>query len=315
VRVLVLVAAIAVLLAPAVARAGGVPVQVVAVGSTLWTVSDEGLLGVDPVSGRVVARPATPYPYAVRIAAGAGAVWVTSVANGYGSGAVTRIDGRTGRSVTELRMPRAGVYDVCAAGERAWAIVGRSSGRRVAVLGAGPTRFVRPPSEPAWCAAEAAGAWVSTQDGRLVHLPTSGAISSSPACDGIGQLAAGLGSVWAACPGTIARISERTRAVVMIPVTGIPGAMAVGPRDVWALTYDRRGRSRLVRVDPRSNRVTAWHRLAGSLTTVLEWRGSLWIGGLDRRRNAVLLRLDPRSLAVRRTIPLSQVSLGERRER
>ncbi|HEX6700029.1 MAG TPA: hypothetical protein VF101_04795, partial [Gaiellaceae bacterium] len=242
-RVLVLVAAVAVLLVPAVARAGGVPVQVVAVGSTLWTVSDEGLLAVDPVSGRIVARPATPYPYAVRIAAGAGALWVASVENGYGSGAVTRIDGRTRRAVTPLRLPRQGVYDVCASGSRAWAIVGRSSGRRVAVLGDGPNRIVTPPAEPAWCAADTAGAWISTEHGRLLHFDaSSGAVSSSWACDGIGQLATGRGAVWATCRSSIARIDERTRAVVTIPVAGIPDAVAVGPSGVWALTYDLRGR-------------------------------------------------------------------------
>ncbi|HEX6699382.1 MAG TPA: hypothetical protein VF101_01485, partial [Gaiellaceae bacterium] len=120
---------------------------------------------------------------------------------------------------------------------------------------------------------------------------------------------------WATCRSSIARIDERTRAVVTIPVAGIPDAVAVGPSGVWALTYDLRGRSRLVRIDPRSNHVVARRVLAGSPMSVLEQRGALWIGGLDRKRSSVLLRLDPRSLAVRRTIPLFQVTLDERRER
>jgi hypothetical protein len=305
------------LLAPAIASAGGVPVQVVPVGSTLWTVSDEGLLAVDPASGRVVARPATPYPYAIRIATGPGRLWVASVENGYRSGAVSRIDGRTHRVSTRLRLPRQGVYDVCAAGSFAWAIVGRSYGRRIVRFAesGGRPRFVAPRLEPAWCAADADGAWVSAQDARLLHIDArSGAVSSSWACVGIGQLATGRGAVWATCRDSIARIDERTKAVVRIPLAGIPGAVAVGVTGVWALAYDPKGRSWLFRIDPRSNRVTARRPLAGTPTTTLEWRGALWIGGLDAKRNAVLLRLDPRSLAVRRTISLFQVSLGERRE-
>src|SRR5207302_7115121 len=99
-------AAAAALLAPAVARGGGVPVQVAAVGSTLWTVSDSGLLGVDPASATIVARPVMPYPYPTRIAAAAESLWVASVANGYVSGSVSRIDGRTRRASTLLRWPR-----------------------------------------------------------------------------------------------------------------------------------------------------------------------------------------------------------------
>ena len=114
------VAATAALLAPA-ARAGGIPVQVAAVGSTLWTVSDSGLLAVDPATGAIVARPATPYAYPIWVAAGGGALWVASVANGFGGGAVSRIDGRTRRASTRLLLRRQGVYGFCAGGSHAWA--------------------------------------------------------------------------------------------------------------------------------------------------------------------------------------------------
>ena len=300
-------AAAVALLAPAVARGGGAPVQVAAVGSTLWTVSDSGLLAVDPASGTIVARPVVPYPYPMRIAAAAGSLWVASVANGYVSGAVSRIDGRTRRASTRLRLPRQGVYDVCAGGTRAWAIVGPSRRRRIVRLeaGDGRPRFITPSSEPAWCAADAAGAWVSTGDGRLLHVDArSDAVSSSPGCSEIGQLAVGHGSVWAACQASIVRIDEATKAVHRIPLAGIPDALTVGRSGVWALVFDRAGATTLVRIAPQSDRVVLRRRLAGSPTTILETRDALWIGGLDRRQQPVLLRLDPRSLVVRRVIPL-----------
>ena len=134
------------------------------VGSQLWTVSDVGLEAVDTRTGRVAAGPQTPYPYPVRIAAGAGALWVASVESGYLRGAVTRIDARTRRVSTALRLPRVPVYDVCAGGGSAWAIVGPSRRRRLARLGR-RIAFVRPGADPGWCAADRSGAWVATLTG------------------------------------------------------------------------------------------------------------------------------------------------------
>lgn len=78
------VAVAALILSAPDARAGGVPVQLAAVRSTLWAVSDNGLLAVDLRTSRIVARPELPYAYPIRVAAGLGALWVASVANGYG---------------------------------------------------------------------------------------------------------------------------------------------------------------------------------------------------------------------------------------
>jgi hypothetical protein len=296
-------AATAALLVPAGARAGGVPVQLAAVGSTLWSVSDSGLLAVDPRTGTIVARPAMPYASPVRIAAGAGALWVASVANGYGEGAVTRIDGRRRRATTRLRLRRQGVYDVCAGGGAAWAVVGPARGRRVARLDAsgGRTRFVGLGAEPAWCAADGGGAWVTTEDGRLLRVDgrTSG-VSEVRGARGLSQLTVGRGAVWALGPGAIVRVDARTEAVTRIALRGMSFAIAAGRSGVWALVSPSTGPTSLVRVDLRTGRVDARRRLPGTPTSVLETRDALWVGGLDRRGHPVLLRLDARSLAVRR---------------
>jgi hypothetical protein len=300
-----MVGAIAVLAAP-VARGGGVPVELAPVGSTIWTISNAGLVAVDARTGAVRARPLTPYPYAIAVAAGEGAVWVASVENGFVSGAVTRIDAQTGRKVTRLRLPHGAVYGVCAAGDSAWAITGPSSRRRVVRVDArgGRSRFVATRRQPAWCAADAAGVWFTTGEGRLVRVdPRTNGATELTRVRGLGQIAAGGGAVWGALHASVVRIDERTGAVRPTRVGASVYAVAAGAH-VWALADGGAGATRLVRIDPATGRVDGRRKLRGSMTSVVETRDALWIGGYERRRDSVLLRLDPRSLTVKRVVTL-----------
>jgi hypothetical protein len=298
---LVVCALAALWLAPA-AIAGGVPVELAAVGSTIWSVSDVGLVAVDGRSGAVVARPLTPYAYPIRLSAFGGTLWVASVPNGFGSGAVTRIG--AGRRATPLRLRRQGVFDVCASPGVAWAVVGARRRRVARIARTGAVRFVGLGSNAAWCAADATGGWFSTEDGRLVRVDArTSAARTFARVQGLGQVAAGHGFVWAVALGVVIRVQESTGRATRIRFPGTAFAVAAGRRGAWTLAGGQTS-TRLVLLDARTGRVRAARRLPGQIDSVLETRDALWAGGLDRRRDTVLLRLDPRSLRVRRVVTL-----------
>ena len=280
------------------AWAGGVPVELAVSGRTLWAVSDSGLSRFDTRSGASAAGPRTPYPYATRLASDGAAIWVASVANGYVSGAVSRIDRRTNRASTVLRLPHRPVWDVCAGGGVAWAPVGQRSGAGVFRLGDGAPRFIA--LEADRCAADRSGGWF-TNGSRLVHVDRDGGTVRTVAhLAGASQLAVGENNVWVAGRDGIARISKRDGRVRTTRVSGTLNELAVGAGRVWAITLDVGGqRSRLLRLDPRSGRVTAGRRLPGAPSSIVERDGRVWIGGLDGF-TPTLWRVSPATLAVRR---------------
>lgn len=287
-------------LAPA-AIAGGVPVQLAAVGSTIWSVSEAGLVAVDGRSGAVVARPLTPYAYPVRLSAFGGTLWVASVPNGFGSGAVTRIG--AGRRATPLRLRRQGVFDVCAGPGVAWAVVGARRRRVARIARTGAVRFLELGSNPAWCAADAGAGWFSTEDGRLVRVDArTSAARTFARVPGLGQVAAGHGFVWAVGPGIVVRVNESTGRVTRIRLPRTAFSIAAGRRGAWILAGGQTS-TRLVLLDARTGRISAARRLSGQFDSVLETGDALWAGGVDRERHdTVLLRLDPRSLRIRRIV-------------
>ena len=301
---LVVCAFAALWLAPA-AIAGGVSVELAAVGSTLWSVSDAGLVAVDTRSGEVVARPLTPYAYPIRLSAFGGTLWVASVPNGFGSGAVTRIGAGRRRRATPLRLRRQGVFDVCAGPGVAWSVVGVRRRRVARIDLSGRVRFVGLGSNPAWCAADAAGGWFSTEDGRLVRVDAqTSAVRTFARVRGLGQVAAGYGFVWAVAPGVVVRVKESTGRATRIRFRGAVFSVAVGRRGAWILAGGETS-TRLVLLETRTGRVRVARRLPGQIDSVLETPNALWAGGLDRgHRDTVLLRLDPRSLRVRRVVRL-----------
>jgi hypothetical protein len=295
----------AILAVSSAARAGGVPVEASAAGHTLWTVSDLGLRKVDTRTLRNGPGPNLPHPYAVRVATGGGAAWVASVENGYGTGAVSRIDLASGRVSTPLRLPHRGVFGLAVGGGYAWALLGpwsKATVARIPLSGRGPVQFVRVPGFVGWIAADRLGLWL-WGDGKLLRIDPAGArVSTVARVAGSYQLALGLGSVWLAAWDTLVRVDERSgRVLARIAVGPSANAPAVARGSVWLLR--RVGETcRLVRVDPRTNRVAARRRIPGSPTSVTSADGRLWIG--EVQPSPRLLVVNPASLAVERAIPL-----------
>jgi len=297
--------ALSLLAVASAARAGGVPVAAAPAGHTLWTVSDLGLRTVDTRTFRNSPGPDLPHPYAVDVATGGGAVWVASVENGYGSGAVSRIDLASGDVSTPLRLPDRGVFGLAVGGGYAWALLGpwqKATVARIPLSGAGPVHFLRVPGFVGWIAADGYGLWL-WGGGKLLRIDPAGArVSTVARIQGSYQLALGLGSVWLAAWDTLVRVDERSgRVLARIAVGPSATAPAVARGSVWLLR--RVGETcRLVRVDARTDRVAAGRRLPGSATSVTYADGRLWIG--EVQPSPRLLAVDPATLAVERAIPL-----------
>lgn len=283
------------------AGAGGIQIELAAAGRTRWVVTGSEVLRVDGASGRILARPRPGGSYPLEVAVGGGAAWVGCVENGFVDGALSRIDLATGRVTTALRVRDGAVGAVAVGGGSAWALVGPTNaarlarvdlatGRQVALLSAGRS--------PAWLAADSSAVWVSDAAGALLRVePRTGRVRTVLRSRGLGQVAAGLGDVWAADGRTVVHVDGRTgRVLARIAVGGDPLSFAVGPRHIWVLAYEKR-LVRLVRIDAGANRVTASRVLPRSPGTVTVAAGSVWVGALVPTPR--LLRIDPRTLDVR----------------
>lgn len=296
----VILAAVAATSAPA-ARAGGVPVQIVVAGSSLWTTSDSGVIRLDARSGRVLGRrPRAFLPNSLQVAVGGGAVWIASVANGYVAGALTRVDLTSGRATTRLRLADGPIFDVAVGGGAAWALVGPTRAARVARVDLKSGRqlgTVAGAVQPSWLAADDSGAWIVDARG-LVHAFPSGRSERVARLRISGPPAIGLGSVWVFERSDLLRIDERTgRTIARVTLSGNPIAVAAGAGAAWVLTYQPPGRSALLRVGAASNAVTARRRVPVSSTSVAVGAGAVWVGVSGE--NAYVLRLDPRTLSLR----------------
>jgi hypothetical protein len=150
------------------------------------------------------------------------------------------------------------------------------------------------------------------------------------AADGLTSMTQGFGAVWASDlgRGDILRIDPQTRrTVARIPAgragaEGGPGGgpaevvVAAGAGAVWALTGDlenggRQGPVRLLRIDPRSNRIAAripMRKPSGgtfSPQMIQISDGMVWVVG-----NAGALRIDPAGDTADRFVGISEPGLG-----
>jgi hypothetical protein len=248
---------------------GGFSYGMVAGAGALWVVGSDELIRVDPGTDRVTAR----IPVAVSgsgpaaVAVGAGAVWVPAAV----PAALWRIDPRTNKVTGRVPLggPLDGSISVSAAGDSVWvACCGAarpgypgSTGR---LLRVDPHRKrvvadIALAANPAAVAADSAGAWVATADGRvlLVSRKRNRVVATIAAGGPLGfsqTIAAGSGGVWLADPfdEQVVRIDPATRRVVARIPAGAVTTLAVTADAVWGLSS-----LGLVRVDPARDRLAA----------------------------------------------------------
>jgi ABC-type branched-subunit amino acid transport system substrate-binding protein/streptogramin lyase len=117
------------------------------------------------------------------------------------------------------------------------------------------------------------------------------------------SLVVGKGAIWAINPGlTISRLDPRSgKVVARVPTSVVE--IAAGPDGVlWGMT--RPPEAGLVRVSPRSNKVTATIRLGSEgLSDIAVGAGAVWVSDGEE---GVIWRIDPGRRATRRTIPVAK---------
>src|SRR5437764_8560859 len=124
------VALLAVATATPAALAGGVRVQLAAVGDKIWTCSDAGLVVLDARTGLILRHPRVGSSYPLQVALAGGAAWVAGVENRFVAAALSRGKLASGHSSVVLRSRRGPVFAVAGRCGRVWALVGPISHAR-----------------------------------------------------------------------------------------------------------------------------------------------------------------------------------------
>jgi hypothetical protein len=257
---------------PVVATIGtdGFSYGMVAGAGALWVVGSDQVIRVDPDSDSVTARipVAATGSGPAAVAVGAGAVWVPAAV----PSALWRIAPATNKVTGRIPLgsPLRGSISVSAAGDTVWvACCGEarpgypgSSGGRLLRVDPHRKRVVADlplPANPAAVAADPAGAWVATADGRvlLVSRKRNRVVATIDAGGPLGfsqTIAVGSTGVWLADPfhEQVVRIDPKTRRVTARIPAGAVTTLAVTGDAVWGLSS-----MGLVRVDPARDRLAA----------------------------------------------------------
>ena len=245
---------------------GAAPTQVTVAADAVW-VGGWGtgkLVRVDPATNRVVTRIPVRGG-AGGIAAGAGAVWVTSGEGGdQRHGWVQRIDPSRNRVMATTPVPSGMLWDITIDGSSVW--VGSKLG----------------------------GLWrIDAHTSKVTTIRKPGGAPEAGA-GGVRHLAAGAGAVWVAGAGQLKRRDPRNgRMIATIPwADGSPAARgAVGAGGVWFSSGQG-----LTRFDVTTNRLVATlsdEPTAGATTLtningVAAGAGAVWV-----LTGELLLRIDP----------------------
>jgi len=178
---------------------GGRPGAVTFAGGRLWVADEDGagVSAIDAATNRPVVRRIAPHSAPLRLAAGAGAVWVSSAR----AGVIRRIDPRSATTGPPIRVGR-GPAGITVGGGLVWVANSRS----------GTVTRVDPSLR------------------AIVAVPTP--VGARP-----GGIDAGTDTVWVAstAEATLTRLDIRTGNPTGDPISVPldPGAVAVGPTAVW----------------------------------------------------------------------------------
>lgn len=283
------------LAAPA-ARVGGSFTDVAASPATVWAAGEFGVDQIDARTGRVLRQVVSGPEYPLGVGIAGGAAWVASVANGFGSGTVTRIDASTGHARVVLHRNWSAQQIAVSAGS-VWVLLGSRRTNRVARFDlSGRLRSLTPVGVAAgWLAADAAGAWICCRDRTMLRLDTSGRLRSTFSLPTANPVWAAAGSIWSpsAYAHVLTRFDVRTgHGLARIPLVD-PRDVAEAGGSVYALGADS-----LLRVDASTNRVLARQPIPGIPHAVSATPTSVWVTWVGHDGTAHLFRLDPRTLRI-----------------
>ena len=152
---------------------------------------------------------------------------------------------------------------------------------------------------PDWSVVATNSVWVSSA--RVNHVVQLNAITNTPGliadvrrpCSG---LSAAFGSIWVPSCGdhNLVRLDPETGkpiAVVAADPANSEGGITAGAGSIWIVTKP----SRLVRISPESNAITASTDLPAGATNVAFGANAIWVSSYEQDR---LLRVDPATMAI-----------------
>jgi hypothetical protein len=299
-----------VLLAAPLARAGGDFVDL-AVGNTrVWFVGESGVRELDAHSGRTIASPqlvGAPYPLSVTLTGGA--AWVASVENGYVWGTLSRIDLRTHRVRVLWRKQDMSVQYVAAGAGGIWALIGSTSGNKVARFSlTGRMEHVWKIADAGRMAADASGCWISTNQ-WLIHIDPAGRIHRILQAQ-LGDVSTGAGAAWLPQAATVLRIDEHSGTIHTLHtgrlrLGGFQHDLAAGADALWALNNTGRAHTTLERFDLQSGRLTGRLDVPGIADALIVKPDAIWIAAVIAPPNMPasgydVIRINPHTL--RRTM-------------
>ena len=194
---------------PSGAHAGGTQVVVAAVAGDVWVTTGFDVVKVDAATGRVLRRSEARYPYLVGLGAGDGNIWVSSVEDGFVSGAVTRIPDGAGRVTQPLVLPSQPVLALAVGSGTTWALVGPWSALRLAAIDQATGKAtLKPIRDVGWIAADDTGGTPGlfgvSMRGKAVRISREDTVGWTADTERIESPAVvGLGSVWVAGNDTL----------------------------------------------------------------------------------------------------------------
>lgn len=291
-----------------VARAGGTQVGVVATAGRVWVATGANVVELDAASGRVLHRVAARYPFPLEIGASDGAIWVSSVENGFVAGAVTRIPFDSARTSQPLVCPTRPIFSLAVGSSTTWALVGPWPRLALAAIDQATrsARLVRLPVRLGWIAADDTGGTPGlfgvTAGGVLERVGASGtALWRASTGRIMDPPAVGLGRVWAASTTSLYAVDAASgRVDGRLPLRNTSVQLAVGGGRLWVLS-SRQARGaqhyELVEVATGPLRVVRRVALRARADAIAYGDGSVWLGR-DVPTVAVV-RVSPRTLAQR----------------
>ncbi|HET7146774.1 MAG TPA: hypothetical protein VFI10_06180 [Gaiellaceae bacterium] len=294
-RAAVLVAAAAFAAAPAARADGTESNAIAATANRVWVAAGASVVELDATTGRRLFRVGLRYPYALSLGLSDGNVWATSVTNGFGSGALSRIpfDGSRAATVLAGRRPP---FDLAVAARATWALVGPWRALALARVDHVSLRVAWfPLATPlAWLAGDYSGRLPDlvavTRAGRLVRVDDAARLHPLSRVRATARPALAFGTVWTPTRRGLAAVDAgRARIRGRAPVAKVVAVVAGGGA-VWALAAN--GRS-LARVEPRTLGVTARVRLPARVAALAYGNGAVWLATVGSPVR--VLRLDPRS--------------------
>jgi YVTN family beta-propeller protein len=252
------------------------PAQVAAGARSVWAVSpnSQTVSRIDPATANVTQTIGVGGGPG-GIAFGGNALWVANSLDA----TVSRIDPGTDEVVDLVpvgNVPTAvaagfGSIWVTNAGDQSVTRLDAKTGRRLKTIPTGDVgRGIAVGGDAVWVSDDAAGR-VSRIDPHTSEVTNRISVGN-----GASALAYGAGAVWVAngLDGTVSRIDPVTDVPTTLPVGGTPGRITIAGKNVWVI--DEAG-GRIVRIDPRKNRVVASVMTGNRPAGITFAAGRIWV--------------------------------------